>query len=68
MFTGCEFSSFGDYYDFQVQIIDLEGKQYNADDVLIMGTDGLWDVITNLRAVEIVRSAIASVSKDNKDR
>ena len=43
----------------EVKILDLERDDGLADsDVLIMGTDGLWDVTTNDEAIEIVQKAL----------
>ena len=52
----------------QVQIIDVENQTYSDTDVIIVGTDGLWDVISNTKAVEIVRSSVSTSGTDNKDR
>jgi len=52
----------------QVQIIDVENQTYSDTDVIIVGTDGLWDVISNTKAVEIVRFSVSTSGTDNKDR
>ncbi|KAH3816127.1 protein phosphatase 1H-like [Dreissena polymorpha] len=42
----------------EVKVIDLREEKYDQTDVLIMATDGLWDVVTNARAAEIVRNEL----------
>ncbi|XP_066997041.1 protein phosphatase 1H isoform X1 [Anabrus simplex] len=38
----------------EVQVFDIQNEEITDNDVLIMGTDGLWDVTANEKAVEIV--------------
>jgi len=52
----------------QVQVFDLRGLTFTDNDVLIMATDGLWDVTTNTRAVEIVRAEINKSKGDDKQK
>lgn len=42
----------------QVKWLDLETANLSDSDVLIMGTDGLWDVTTNEKAAEIVQKSL----------
>ncbi|XP_015784555.1 protein phosphatase 1H [Tetranychus urticae] len=42
----------------EVKILDLETENLTDADVLIMGTDGLWDVTSNHKAAEIVQKAL----------
>lgn len=42
----------------EVRVLDLTDGQWSDDDVLIMGSDGLWDTISNDRAAEIVRNTL----------
>lgn len=43
----------------QVQVYDLQSEQLTDSDVLIMGTDGLWDVTSNETATSVVQSALS---------
>lgn len=52
-------------YIFQVRVIDLTEHQWTADDVLILGTDGLWDVISNEEAVNIIKTEFSSCNKND---
>ena len=52
----------------QVQVFDLRGLTFTDNDVLIMATDGLWDVTTNTQAVEIVRAEINKSKGDDKQK
>lgn len=43
----------------EVRVYDLESDGSLTDsDVIIMGTDGLWDVTSNEKAVQVVQSAL----------
>lgn len=42
----------------EVRVLDLTEGQWSDGDVLIMGSDGLWDTLTNERAAEIVRNSL----------
>ncbi len=44
---------------FKVRIYDLENDESLTDaDVLIIGTDGLWDITTNEMAAEVVQKSL----------
>ena len=43
---------------FQVRVLDLTKEQWSDEDVLILGSDGLWDVVSNDKAAEIVRNTL----------
>jgi serine/threonine protein phosphatase PrpC len=53
---------------FQVQILDIQEEQIKDSDVLIMGTDGLWDVTSNEKAVEIVQRSLDHFPANDKSR
>ncbi|KAG8231551.1 hypothetical protein J437_LFUL008095 [Ladona fulva] len=48
----------------QVIVYDIENESLTDSDVLIMGTDGLWDVTFNEKAVEIVRKSLEHFPAD----
>ena len=52
----------------QVRIVDMSQESYTENDVVIIGTDGLWDVIPNLKALEIVSNSLAQFELDNQQR
>ena len=39
-------------------MLDLTKEQWSDEDVLILGSDGLWDVVSNDKAAEIVRNTL----------
>lgn len=41
---------------FQVKVFDFALHDIKEDDVLIMATDGLWDVLCNKEVAHMVRS------------
>ena len=43
-------------------------SNYSEDDVLILATDGLWDIISNDDAAQIVQKSLAAVANDNPKR
>ena len=47
---------------------DLGAESHGPDDVLIMGTDGLWDVVTNDEAQDIVLDSLAHLDDSDKLR
>lgn len=52
----------------QVKVYDLAGCDHNADDVMVMGTDGLWDVITDREVADTVQRVFASYGTDQPNR
>ena len=40
--------------------MNLEEEAVTESDVLVMATDGLWDVISNQRAAELVEHSMAA--------
>jgi protein phosphatase 1H len=53
---------------FQVQVLDIQEEHIKDSDVLIMGTDGLWDVTSNEKAVEIVQRSLDHFPANDKSR
>lgn len=42
--------------------------EHGADDVLVMGTDGLWDVLSNQEVAEAVTTFLANCDPDDLHR
>jgi len=53
---------------FQVKIFDIQEEEIKDSDVLIMGTDGLWDVTNNEKAVEIVQKSLDHFPANDQSR
>ncbi|XP_075052363.1 protein phosphatase 1J isoform X1 [Mixophyes fleayi] len=51
-----------------VKVYDLAGCEHGADDVMVIGTDGLWDVITDREVADIVQRVFASHGIDQPNR
>lgn len=49
---------------FQVNVFDFALHDIKEDDVLIMATDGLWDVLCNDEVAHVVRSFLAENRTD----
>lgn len=54
--------------DSQVKVYNLMQHEHGADDVLVMGTDGLWDVLSNQEVAEAVTSFLANCDPDDLHR
>ena len=52
----------------QVQVYNLMQYEHGADDVLVMGTDGLWDVLSNQEVAESVTTFLANCDPDDLHR
>ncbi|ELU08743.1 hypothetical protein CAPTEDRAFT_148108 [Capitella teleta] len=52
----------------EVNIYELQGRGLTENDVLIMGTDGLWDVTSNKRAADIVQSSLKQFDVSERAR
>lgn len=48
----------------EIRIYELSSAKEN--DVLVMGTDGLWDILSELKAAEIVSSSISNFSERDR--
>lgn len=51
-----------------MKVYDLMEYEHGADDVLVMGTDGLWDVLSNQEVAETVTSFLANCDPDDLRR
>ncbi|KAF6719264.1 Protein phosphatase 1H [Oryzias melastigma] len=52
----------------EVKVYPLSQWEHRADDVLVMGTDGLWDVLSNQEVSEAVTSFLANCDEDDQHR
>ncbi|KAI4887835.1 hypothetical protein NFI96_026528, partial [Prochilodus magdalenae] len=52
----------------EVRVYNLTQFEHGADDVLVMGTDGLWDVLSNEEVAESVTSFLANCDPDDLHR
>jgi len=52
----------------QVKVYNLIEYEHKADDVLVMGTDGLWDVLSNQEVAEAVTTFLANCDPDDLHR
>lgn len=50
---------------FQVKVYNLTQYEHGADDVLVMGTDGLWDVLSNQEVAEVVTTFLSNCDPDD---
>ena len=42
----------------EVRVLDVENEEVTEADVLVMATDGLWDVVSNDRVAQIVDNGL----------
>ncbi|XP_028809670.1 protein phosphatase 1H-like [Denticeps clupeoides] len=52
----------------EVKVYNLTQYEHGADDVLVMGTDGLWDVLSNEEVADAVTSFLANCDPDDLHR
>lgn len=52
----------------EVRILDLTSTEVSEDDVLIMGSDGLWDVVLNTEVAQIVNNVLNQYQPTNNRR
>ncbi|CAF96185.1 unnamed protein product, partial [Tetraodon nigroviridis] len=49
----------------EVKVYNLTHYEHGADDVLVMGTDGLWDVLSNQEVAEAVTTFLSNCDPDD---
>uniref|UniRef100_A0A8C8IY22 PPM-type phosphatase domain-containing protein n=1 Tax=Oncorhynchus tshawytscha TaxID=74940 RepID=A0A8C8IY22_ONCTS len=52
----------------EVKVYPLTQYEHGVDDVLVMGTDGLWDVLSNQEVAEAVTCFLANCDPDDQHR
>ncbi|XP_067091433.1 protein phosphatase 1H [Osmerus mordax] len=52
----------------EVKVYPLTQYQHGADDVLVLGTDGLWDVLSNQEVNEAITGFLANCGPDDPHR
>jgi len=52
----------------EVRIVDLEKETIYDTDVLVMGTDGLWDVSNNERVADVANNSLEHFPPDDEGR
>ncbi|XP_068169227.1 protein phosphatase 1H [Antennarius striatus] len=52
----------------EVRVYPLSQSEHGADDVLVLGTDGLWDVLSNQEVAEAVTCFLSNCDPDDPHR
>lgn len=52
----------------QVRVYDLSRYEHAADDVLILATDGLWDVLSNEEVADAITQFLPNCDPDDPHR
>ncbi|KAM7116902.1 protein phosphatase 1H isoform 2-T2 [Molossus nigricans] len=55
-------------HDLKVRVYDLSRYEHGADDVLILATDGLWDVLSNEEVAEAITQFLPNCDPDDPHR
>jgi len=50
----------------EVRVLDVETETVTAEDVLVLGTDGLWDVVSNEEVAAIVQRGLQAWDNESK--
>lgn len=65
MFVGVWYHGLMDLFKWQVKVLHIDNEEdWSESDVLIMGTDGLWDVTSNDKVAEIVTKSFRQFPPD----
>ena len=49
----------------EVRVLDIENEDVTESDLLVMATDGLWDVVSNNRVAQIVDNGLRLSGKNH---
>ena len=52
----------------KVRVFDIEATDLTDGDVLVLATDGLWDITSNDRAVSMVAKSLSHFPPDHHDK
>ncbi|XP_030044340.1 protein phosphatase 1J-like, partial [Microcaecilia unicolor] len=52
----------------EVRVYDLMQYKHQPDDVMVMGTDGLWDVVNDQEVADIVRTILSDYKPNHPSR
>ncbi|XP_050699481.1 protein phosphatase 1H-like isoform X2 [Eriocheir sinensis] len=52
----------------EVRVFDIEAAELTDGDVLVLATDGLWDITSNERAVSMVSKSLSHFPPDHHDK
>uniref|UniRef100_UPI00398EF2A9 protein phosphatase 1H-like isoform X1 n=1 Tax=Pristiophorus japonicus TaxID=55135 RepID=UPI00398EF2A9 len=52
----------------EVKVYDVTKYEHGVDDVLVLGTDGLWDVISDREVADAVTRVLSNCEPDNPSR
>jgi len=50
----------------EVRVLDVENETVTSEDVLVLGTDGLWDVVSNDEVAAIVQRGLQAWDNESK--
>ncbi|XP_029428511.1 protein phosphatase 1J [Rhinatrema bivittatum] len=52
----------------EVRVYDLAQSEHNTDDVMVLGTDGLWDVLDDKEVAEVVNTVLSGYKPNHPSR